>query len=83
MKRSPCVVVWGVMLFSVFSAELVACSQADGAYRDAGPWAWPSNCTPVLYVTPVQSVQSAQAVEFVDCFAAMAPPPTRSPPWTS
>jgi hypothetical protein len=80
MKRSPCV-VWGVMLFSVCSSALLACSQADGPLRDAGPWAWPSNCTPVLYVTPVQLVQS------VDCFAAAAPPPTttttRSPPWTS
>jgi hypothetical protein len=37
----------------------------------------------VLYVTPVQGVQSVQAVEFVDCFAAAATTPTRSPPWTS
>jgi hypothetical protein len=80
MKRSPCVVVCGVMLSSVCSAALLACSQADGPFRDAGPWAWPSNCNPVLYVVPVQSVQ---AVEFVDCFAAAAPTPTRSPPWTS
>lgn len=77
MKKSPCVVVWGVMLFSVFSAELVACSEADSPRSEGGAWRWPSNCTPVMVVAPVR------AVEFVDCFAASAASATGSPPWTS
>jgi hypothetical protein len=60
MKRASHIVVGSVVLLSICAAELVACS--GGPAQNPDPSGVPSNCVPLLYVTPFPDSERSDCV---------------------